>query len=189
MQRFKWVELAPFDQPVSGLLPAVLFTSEKDGSPGAAEASKWLPKLIEAWNGVAASVRRTQRLRRPPACANARPLTCAASNAAGELSRAGYSDFTIGPRFFLDRTLYNDEGKVVERIIELWRDDLYPYLRQVLKPEGRRRERQLFELMMAEGGKVKGLPDKMQAAQKTKDLPSRSTLRLPPPIQENGGLY
>ena len=38
-----------------GLLSAYLYSLEKDGVAGAADAAKWLPGLVDAWNGVLAN--------------------------------------------------------------------------------------------------------------------------------------
>jgi len=50
VQRFCWAELSPAD----GLLPAYLRSLEREGVAGAKDASKWLPGLVDAWNGVLA---------------------------------------------------------------------------------------------------------------------------------------
>ena len=61
LQALTLLSALPQLSPADGLLPAYLRSLEREGVAGAKDACKWLPGLINAWNGVLADRGKAER--------------------------------------------------------------------------------------------------------------------------------
>ena len=130
VQRFAWVELRPEAEPIKGLLKAWLrqrISAEQllDGLTGSCD--QWLPELVESWNE--------------------------------KLGEYNCGDYAIGPRYFLveppsDQSLVDvniggqdrlkNNADVAQIVRNVCNDEIYFYLRHVLRGRGALTEKRFF---------------------------------------------